>query len=121
MGEGIRHGVPLGLALQPVVADRGGGLHRLLDIACLEDMTGAVGVAGPDAGEAIGLQLQADGRRVGPGLGTAPRRVHLVHDAQQVLHVMPDLVRDHIGAGESPGAPNRSASSWKNERSRYTL
>src|SRR4030095_4832646 len=100
VGEGIWHGITLRFALQPVVADRGSRLHRLLDIARLEDMTGAIGVVGPDPGEAIGLQLQADGRRVGSGLGTGPHRIHLVHDAHEVLHMVPDLMRDHIGAGK---------------------
>ena len=56
----------------------------------------------PDAGEAIGLQLDPHLNAV--GLGLAARRLllllHLRQDAEQVLHVMADLVRDHIGLRE---------------------
>ena len=87
-----------------VVADRAGRVQGLVDVAGLEDVARALGVMAPDAGVAVGLQLEADGKRVASRLVRALlRRVHLVGDAEQVLHVMPDLVRDHVGLGEVAG------------------
>ena len=55
----------------------------------------------PDPREKIGLELEADRQLVGPRLvGPALQCVDLVADPQQVLDVMPDLVRDHVGLGE---------------------
>jgi len=36
---------------------------------------------------------------------------HLLADAEEVLHVMADLVGDHICLGEVAGPPNRRLSS----------
>src|SRR5262245_15032950 len=62
-----------GLPLQPVVADRGGRAQRLLDVSGLEDVTRALGVVRPHAGQAVGLQLQPHGRR----MAAAPPRYRL--------------------------------------------
>jgi hypothetical protein len=53
----------------------------------------------------------------------APRalRVRPLQDAEFVLHMMADLMSDHIGFGELPGALNLSFISWKKDRSRYAL
>ena len=48
----------LGLLLDAVVADRRRRGQALLEVAALEDAA-VVGRAGPDAGEAVGLQLEA--------------------------------------------------------------
>ena len=55
----------------------------------------------PDAGKAIGLQFQPHLQGVAL-LGTAAflSCAHLRFDAQQILHVMTDLVRNHIGLCE---------------------
>ena len=50
---------PAGRALEGVVADLGGGVHGLLDVALLQDLPGAVRVVAPHAGQAVGLQLDA--------------------------------------------------------------
>jgi len=55
----------------------------------------------PYPGKAIGLQLEPD--RQGVGLAfrhLASRLIDLAGYAQQVLHVVPHLVRDHTGLGE---------------------
>ena len=58
------------------------------------------GVIGPDAGEAVGLQLHAHLERVGLRLAHAlARGLDLIGDAEQLLHVMADLMRDDIGLG----------------------
>ena len=100
MGEAVGHDIALRALLQRVVADLVGGVERLLDVARLEQ-TLLVGVIGPDTGEAVGLQLDAHRKLVGIGLPHRPAHlVELGQDADEVLHVMPDLVRDHIGLGE---------------------
>jgi len=52
--------VPWRFALQRVVADRRRGLQRGVDIARIEETLLTFGMVGPDAGEAVGLQLDAD-------------------------------------------------------------
>src|SRR3954454_4028742 len=79
------------VALDEVVADPGGGVQRPVDVVLgdLGDqrLTGLVGhrrrVVGPDAGEAVGLQLQAHGTAFRAG----DAGLHLLVDPQQVLHV----------------------------------
>ena len=58
-------------------------------------------MVGPHAGEAVGLQFHAHRQRIRLGLGDAlALAVDLAGDAQQVLHVVADLVGDHVGLGE---------------------
>src|SRR5579884_2775075 len=59
MREGVGHHIALRLPLQAVVADGGGGLQRLVDIAGIEEIAPLLGAIGPDAGKAVGLQLDA--------------------------------------------------------------
>src|SRR3954468_11010135 len=62
-GRAVRPGVPvhltLRLLLDPVVAHSGRRTQRVLDIGArdLREVPGLLGVIGPDAGEAVGLQL----------------------------------------------------------------
>src|SRR5690242_16861276 len=53
----------------------------------------------PDAGEAVSLQLDPhlDAIRFGAVADPALRFLCLRQDTKQVLHVMADLVRNHIG------------------------
>jgi hypothetical protein len=44
-------------ALQAIVSDGASGVQCRLDVTVLYDVLGAVSVIGPDAREAIGLQL----------------------------------------------------------------
>src|SRR6185369_9725142 len=94
MGEAVGDDVTLALLLQAVVADGRSGIQCLVDVAGLDDLALLVGVIGPDAGKAIGLQLDANGDSVGATLA-ARHAVYLVGDAEQMLHVMPDLMGDH--------------------------
>ena len=55
----------------------------------------------PDAGEAVGLQLDPNLELIGLGLiHAALHFLYLRQNAEQVLHVMADLVGDHIGLRE---------------------
>src|SRR4051812_43116518 len=99
--EGVGHDVALASPLQTVIADRGRGLHGRLDVAGLDQPPLFLGVVRPYAGEAIGLQLDPHLELV--GLGLVQAALHLLHlrqNAEQVLHVMSDFVRDHIGLRE---------------------
>ena len=106
VGPGLGGDVALRLLLDHVVADGRGRAQALLHVARLEDLLVEVAV---DAGEAVGLQLEADRVRVRLLLrARAPlRRLHLVGDAEQVLDVVADLVGDDVGRAKSPGAPKR--------------
>ncbi len=65
MGESFRDDVALGAFLQRVVADLRGGVQAFLDVARFENLALAVGEAGPDAGEAVSLQLEPYGECIG--------------------------------------------------------
>ena len=104
MGESFGDDVSLGAFLQRVVADLRRGIQPFLDIAFFENFVFTIGEARPNAGEAIGLQLNTDGQRIGvPFARAALTRLHFLHDAQQILHVVADFVSDHIGLCEVAG------------------
>ena len=103
MGEAIGDDAALGLALQLVVADRRRRGHRLIDVAIVDHPAAAlpVGAVGPDAGETIGLQLGPHRKCVAIALAHAlAHLLHLARDAEQVLHMMSDLVGDDVSLRE---------------------
>ncbi len=58
-------------------------------------------MVGPHAGQAVGLQFEPHRQLVALALRQAlAGLLHLARDAQQVLHMMADFVRDHVGLGE---------------------
>ena len=57
MGECVRYHGAMCLPLQTIVSHGAGGVQRRLDVALLDDVLGAVGMIGPDPGEAVRLQL----------------------------------------------------------------
>ena len=103
MGEAVGHHVALPSLLQRVVADRGGGGQRLLDVACLEQSLSArVWFAQmPAKQSACSSVLHRD--RVGLGLADRCWRCARRQDAEHVLHVVADLVREHVGLREIAG------------------
>src|SRR5688572_24864414 len=91
-----RHRTP-GAALQSVVANGSRRGQAFFDVAGLEHAHGLIRVIGPDAGEAVGLQLHRDLQTVGTGfVRSLLRRANLVRGAEQRLHVMADLVADDV-------------------------
>ncbi len=104
MGETVGHDAALRLLLQPVVADRGGRGHRLIDVLVGELERAArifAGVIGPHAGQAIGLQFDPHRHGIGVALAHVLAQLRdLARDTEQVLHVMADLVGDHVGLRE---------------------
>src|SRR5262249_52635013 len=94
-----RH-APLRLPLDAVVADRGSRIEGVGDLLVGRRLkvAGVGGVARPDAGKAVGLQLGADRAALRAGLVAAP----LVQDAEQLLDVVTVLVRDDVALRERP-------------------
>ena len=79
-----------------VVADGRGRAQAALDVLGVDDVA-LLRIEAPDARVTIGLQLEAHRQRVTrPLVGALRLRVELAHRAEQVLHVVPDLVRDHV-------------------------
>src|SRR4029079_6466946 len=64
-----------------------------------DQVAGLRRMARPDAGVAVGLQLGPDGAALG-----ALRLRPLYERAQQVLHVVAVLVREHVRLGERPAS-----------------
>ena len=99
MREFLRHDIALGLLLQPVIANRLGGSDRLLDIAGFQNVPFLIGIMGPHAGQKIGLEFQSHGKLVLRIAGQLAV-LRLDADPQQVLHMMSDLMGDHVGIGK---------------------
>ena len=105
--------MPWRLLLQRIVADRFRGAHALLEVARLHHRLafGSLGVGGPDARIAIGLQLDLDLDRI--ALGLARTRLQRCAPCSsvpiEVLDVMADLMRDDIGHARSRRAPGSAA------------
>src|SRR4051795_2236952 len=84
----LRRAVVLDVAVVEV-AGRRGGAHRLLDVARLK-LAGAVDRVAPQAGHAVGLQLER--------LDAGPGRLRV--EAELLLDVVRVLVRDDVGEPE---------------------
>jgi hypothetical protein len=80
-------------------------LHRGLNVAWLDRLPSLIGIIGPDSGETVGLQfdphLNTICFRLAACLLLCPLRLR--QNAEQVLHVMTDLVGDHVSFGEFAG------------------
>ena len=84
-----------GAASDGVVAHGRGGVDAFLHVGLLQYVALPVGVVGPDARVAVGLELDGDA-----DLGVAALLRGLPQHARQVLDVVPDLVRDDVGRRE---------------------
>ena len=82
--------------------DRGRRGQALLEVAALEDPA-VVGRAGPDAGEAVGLQLEANRELVGVVGVRLALLADLLLDAELLLDVVAELVGDHVRLREIAG------------------
>src|SRR4030095_541800 len=104
VGEAFGYDSAAARALERVVADLGGRVHGLFDVALLQYLAGILGVMGPDTGEAVGLQFHFDAHGVVLALaGLAAQALHLAGDAQLVLHVVAHLVGNDVGVGNVAG------------------
>src|ERR1041385_4688882 len=111
VGKGVRHHIATRLLLQAVVADGRGGLQRRLHVARLNALPLLIGMKRPDAGEAVGLQFDAhlDAVRSRFAARGLLRILRLWQNAEQVLHVMTDLMRDDVSLREFAGLAGATA------------
>jgi hypothetical protein len=85
------------LTLQSIIANRGCGGKRLLDITTVQQIARTLCMMRPDTGETIGLQLLHDGQTVGLALSSSlPLSIHLAGDTQNCLNMMTNFVCDHV-------------------------
>src|SRR3954469_24659643 len=82
-----------GRLLDPVVTDRCRSAQRLIDVARFE--VRLVGIR-PHAGQAVGLQLLADGKIVPSARVLLGHLLDLIGDPERGLDVVPELVGDDI-------------------------
>src|SRR5207302_2005194 len=93
--EALRRDAASRHLLQAVVADGRRGAEAFIGVAGVEHLLSRGAVA-PHAGEAVGLQLEADRERIALRRIAALLAGDLLADAEQVLHVVSDLVRNHV-------------------------
>src|SRR5690606_7492296 len=97
MCEGVGHHIASSAFLQRIVANGVGGVQAFFDIARFQGAALGVGMVGPFAGPAVGLQFHAIGHLVGGVRACVlAGSVKLFHDAQLVLDVVGVLVGDDI-------------------------
>ena len=98
VSPGFRRDLALHLLLNSVVADGLRRVHCSVEIVLGDFADRALRILGrtpePHAGVTVGLQLEPDRWRGGPGALAAA--LHLAHDAGLVLDVMAELMGEHI-------------------------
>ena len=106
MREGVRNDAARHLSLNHVVADLRRRVQCFLDIAGLQAVLHLIVEVRPNARQAVGLQFRANLNLVGSGfvLGAVLQLLHLVENAELVLHVMADFVGDDVGLSEVAAA-----------------
>ena len=101
MGKRVRHRLATGVALQRVVADLPGRVHRLFKVTGFDGPELLLHMPRPDAGKTVRLQLDHHRNRVAVGLRhLGARGIGLRQNAQLVLHMMADLMRHDISHGK---------------------
>ena len=104
MSPAFRLHVPTRHLLQSVVTNRRGGAESLFKVSMLDQVPSLLGMIAPHAGIAIGLKLHTNRQGIAFGFRRLSlETVHFFRDAEQVLHMVADLVRNHIGLGKVPG------------------
>ena len=99
MGERLRADMAGGHALHPVISHRSRCLHSCLDIAGI-DQVSLAGAVGPHARQAIGLKFEGNGEAIALRRHPLLEVAHLLLDAQNLLHMVPDFVRQYVGLRE---------------------
>ncbi len=98
MRKAVRHDGTLGALLQGVISHRRGRGEALIQIAGFENFSRSIGLLGPYAGEAVGLQFNPHRHLIGSDTARAPFGLRsAIGDTQQILYVVPHLVRDDVG------------------------
>src|SRR5207247_10460894 len=93
-----------------------------LEVAGVEDVLRLLRVVRPDGRVEVRLQLHPDGEAVeGDGRQRPPLTVEPVGPAEEVLDVVPDLVRDHVRLGEVAWRLEAARELREEAQSKYTL
>ena len=104
MGEAFLVDGAAGATLEGIVAHGCGGIDGFGNVTGIEPAACLLRMVGPDAGIAVGLQLQPDRQGVVAALVHASAGFfHLLQRAGEVLHVVAHLVGDDIGLGRVTG------------------
>ena len=102
MGERFRMHAPGRHPLQPIVSHRGRRAEAGFHIAGVNDIALGRRVT-PDPGETVGLQFQTDRERVSLGGVRHLPSPDTSFDAENLLNVMSDFMRDHVRLRELTG------------------
>src|ERR1044071_8279799 len=108
MREGIGTHAAGGFPLQAVIANRGGGTQSRGYIRLINDLALRGGVS-PYAGEAVGLQFDADGDLIACTRLAPAEPCCLVLYTEDFLYMMPDFVCKHVRLGEFAGSAEAPA------------
>jgi hypothetical protein len=104
VGERVWHHLAFGLSLQPIIAYGRSRLQRRFNVSGFNKLPLWVSAVCPYTGKAISLQLNSDLQAIGFDLvHPALRLLNLWQHSKLVLHMMPDLMGNHIGLRELAG------------------
>jgi len=106
VGPGFRRHIPLCFPLQGVIADRCGRRKTFIHVSGLEQPAIPIRRMAPHAGEAVSLQFEAHRQCVDLffRMGTLLEGTDTVRYSEQVLHMVADLMRDHVGLRKIAGS-----------------
>src|SRR5665213_726179 len=104
MGERFGIRVALSHSLQTVVAHRRRGAQRGIDIGPVDEVPLPRGVS-PDTRKAIGLQFQLHRKRIPLTWLLLLQTPHFRLYSEKLLHMVADLVRDHVSLCKVSGRP----------------
>ena len=97
MRERIRHHIALATLLKPVIADGRSCVQALFNVALFKNVCGCMRFLCPDSCKAVSLQFHSNRQKIGIRFGQLHSRSrNFFRDTYQILHMMPDLMGDHI-------------------------
>src|SRR5690625_1078318 len=99
VGERLRVHSTRRAGLQPVITDGSCRPQALFQVAAFHHPASLHRV-GPHPGVTVSLKLECDAQLIGPRGLAALEFLYLAHRTEQVLHVMPQLVRQNVSLGE---------------------
>lgn len=98
MGPAFRLNMATCHLLQAIISNSRCRAKPLLEITRFNQVPFVLGMMAPDTGITIGLEFHSDRERVSFHLGyLSLKAMYLFGDAKEILHVMADLMGDHIG------------------------
>ena len=101
MGPAFRLDLATRHFLQSIVPDGRCCAEPFFEIARLDQVAFTLGVISPDTGITIGLEFHSDRQGISFDLRhLSLEAMHFFCDAEEILHVMADLMSDHISLRE---------------------